>query len=79
GFMGGLGGVLIGLLSGEFVNRLLNFVASRFGGQSVRLFYSPLWFIFAILIFSAFVGFITGFAPARRASKIDPLDALRYK
>lgn len=79
GFMGGLGGVLIGLLSGELVNRLLNFVASRFGGQSVRLFYSPLWFIFAILIFSAFVGFITGFAPARRASKIDPLDALRYK
>jgi putative ABC transport system permease protein len=79
GFLGGLGGVVIGLLSGEIVNRLINFVASRFGGESVRLFYSPLWFIFAILLFSAFVGFITGFAPARRASKIDPLDALRYK
>ena len=79
GFLGGFGGVTIGLLGGEVVNRLINFVAARFGGESVRLFYSPLWFIFAILIFSAFVGFITGFAPARRASKIDPLDALRYK
>lgn len=79
GFLGGFGGVLIGLLGGEIVNRLINFVASRFGGEAVRLFYSPLWFIFAILLFSAFVGFITGFAPARRASKIDPLDALRYK
>lgn len=79
GFLGGLGGVVIGLLGGEVVNRLINFVASRFGGESVRLFYSPLWFILAILAFSAFVGFITGFAPARRASKIDPLDALRYK
>lgn len=79
GFFGGLGGVLIGLIGGTFFNYLINFVASRFGGQSVSLFYSPLWFVMAILIFSAIVGFITGFVPARRASKIDPLDALRYK
>jgi putative ABC transport system permease protein len=79
GFLGGLGGVIIGIIGGEVVNRLINFIASRFGGESVRLFYSPLWFVMAIIIFSAFVGFITGFAPARRASKIDPLDALRYK
>lgn len=79
GFLGGVGGVLMGLITGEFSNRLINFIASRFGGESVRLFYSPLWFILAILLFSAVVGFITGFVPARRASKIDPLDALRYK
>jgi len=36
-------------------------------------------FVVSIIIFSAFVGFMTGFVPARRASKIDPLDALRYK
>jgi putative ABC transport system permease protein len=79
GFLGGLGGVVIGILGGEIFNRIINFIASRFGGQAVRLFYSPLWFVTAIIVFSAFVGLITGFAPARRASKIDPLDALRYK
>lgn len=79
GFLGGLGGVIIGLLGGEIFNRLINFVASRFGGQAVSLFYSPFWFVISIIIFSAFVGLITGFTPARRASSIDPLDALRYK
>ncbi|MDO8240457.1 MAG: ABC transporter permease [Candidatus Moranbacteria bacterium] len=79
GFLGGVSGVLIGLLGGEIFNQLINFVALRFGGQSVRLFYSPLWFIMSIIIFAAVVGFLTGFIPARRASKMDPLDALRYK
>lgn len=79
GFLGGLCGVLIGLLGGAIFNQLINFIASRFGGQSVDLFYSPPLFIAAIIIFAAVVGFITGFVPARRASKIDPLDALRYK
>ena len=79
GFLGGLGGVIIGLLGGEIVNWIVNFVATHFGGQAIRLFYSPLWFIGAILLFAAMVGFLTGFVPARRASKIDPLDALRYK
>jgi putative ABC transport system permease protein len=79
GFLGGLCGVVMGFLGGQIFNRVINLVASRFGGQSVSLFYSPLWFVMGIIVFSALVGFITGFVPARRASKIDPLDALRYK
>lgn len=79
GLLGGVGGVLVGLLGGEAFNRIINFVAARFGGDPVRLFYSPLWFVLTIIIFAAIVGFMTGFIPARRASRIDPLDALRYK
>lgn len=79
GFLGGLGGVLIGFLEGQVVNLMINLIASRFGGEQVSLFYSPLWFVMTIIIFGAFVGFLTGVFPARKASHIDALDALRYK
>jgi len=79
GFLGGLVGVFIGILEGEVFNGAVNLIATHFGGEKVDLFYSPLFFISAVIIFSAVVGFLTGVTPARRASKIDPLDALRYK
>ena len=79
GFLGGIGGIVIGLAGGELFNMLVNLVATRFGGEKVDLFYSPAWFVSMILIFSAVVGIMTGFIPARRASKVDPLEALRYK
>lgn len=79
GFLGGCAGVSIGWLGGLAFNTVINVVATRFGGQAVSLFYSPTWFVLAILVFSGVVGFMTGYVPARRASKIDPLDALRYK
>jgi putative ABC transport system permease protein len=79
GFLGGCMGVTIGWVGGYIFNTLINILATRFGGQAVSLFYSPLWFVLSILGFSGVVGLMTGYVPARRASKIDPLDALRYK
>lgn len=79
GFLGGCAGVFIGWLGGKGFNALVNLVATRFGGQQVNLFYSPTVFVLSVLAFSGIVGFMTGYVPARRASKIDPLDALRYK
>lgn len=79
GFLGALGGVILGYTEGEVLNILINLVASRFGGASVDLFFSPLWFIASVIIFGAFVGFLTGIFPARKASRIDALEALRYK
>ncbi len=79
GFLGALGGVILGMIEGEVLNFFINLVATRFGGESVDLFYSPLWFIMTVIAFGAFVGFMTGVFPARKASSIDTLDALRYK
>lgn len=79
GFLGALGGVILGYTEGEVLNILINLVASRFGGESVDLFFSPLWFISTVIAFGAFVGFLTGIFPARKASHIDALEALRYK
>jgi ABC-type lipoprotein release transport system permease subunit len=79
GFLGALGGVALGRVEGEILNALVNLVATRFGGQTSDLFFSPLWFIATVVGFGAFVGFMTGVFPARKASSIDTLDALRYK
>ena len=79
GFLGGIAGVFIGWIGGKLFNLGVNAIASHFGGESVNLFYIPYWFILTIIIFAGLVGTATGVIPARRASRIDPLDALRYK
>ncbi len=79
GFMGGVTGVAMGVALGLAVNLFLNIVAGQFGGQSVRLFSFPLGFLTFIIVFSAGVGYLTGIFPARRASSLNPLDAIRYE
>jgi putative ABC transport system permease protein len=76
---GGIMGVIIGYLTALLTNSLANYLAHSVGGQSEKLFSMPLLFAGGIIIFSFFVGFITGFYPSRRASKLNPLDALRYE
>jgi len=79
GFLGGFAGLAIGVIGGKAFNLVINILARAFGGQSINLFKYPLWFIMSLLIISGVVGFIAGFFPGRRAARIDPLDALRYK
>ena len=79
GFLGGLGGVIVGIVGGKLINLGINLLAKSFGGQAVNLFYSPVWFILFIIIFSAVVGLLTGLYPSKKAANLNPLDALRYK
>ena len=79
GFLGGAGGIVIGFLGGEIFNYGVNLLAGAFGGEKVDFFWTPFWFIFLVVLFSTFVGVATGFYPARRAAKINCLEALRYK
>ncbi|MCK5320124.1 ABC transporter permease [Candidatus Parcubacteria bacterium] len=79
GFFGGLGGVTIGWFGGVLFNYLINLLAGAFGGEKIDMFYTPYWFVILIMSFSSVVGLLTGFYPARRAAKINALEALRYK
>lgn len=79
GFLGGISGIVMGVTFGVTVNIFLNIVAGQFGGQSVSLFAFPLDFLTFIALFSAAVGYLTGIFPARRASTLNPLDAIRYE
>ncbi len=79
GFLGGMTGMGMGIIGGLAINYILNLVATHFGGAAVALFAFPATFLGFITFFSAIVGFVTGIFPARRASSISPLEAIRYK
>ncbi len=79
GFLGGMTGMFMGIAGGLSINYILNLVATHYGGAAVGLFSFPLTFLGFITVFSAVVGFVTGIFPARRASSISPLEAIRYK
>ena len=67
-----LGGGAAGILLGIGVQRLV----ARFGGWPVELYSNAILLAF---LFSAFVGVFFGFYPAHKASRLDPIEALRYE
>ena len=79
GFFGGIAGIILGVASGQLVNLIFNIAAKYMGGKSLNLFAYPLWFLGFIVVFSIFIGFATGIGPAKRASALDPLEALRSR
>ncbi|MDP3964926.1 MAG: ABC transporter permease [bacterium] len=76
---GGFLGIFVGWSAGALSNLGLNYLANRFGGEPVDVFYTPWLFILLMVTVSLGMGFLTGVYPANRASKLNPLDALRYE
>ncbi|MEY2439269.1 MAG: putative transport system permease protein [Verrucomicrobiota bacterium] len=66
-----MGGV-IGIVAGVIASKVISMI------KSWPTVISPLWMLIAFLV-SAAVGIFFGFYPAREASRLDPIDALRYE
>jgi len=84
GFIGGVGGVIVGWLAAQAINVIaiiyLAGQASQQGGAppSVAV-YTPAWLPIFALIFSTFIGMLSGLYPALRAATMIPVDALKYE
>jgi len=79
GFLGGVSGIVMGFAAQIICNFTINFIAVRMGGEAFDLFHSPFWFIFLLVSSSLLIGILTGLIPARKASAVDPLEALKRR
>jgi putative ABC transport system permease protein len=66
--IGGLIGIVVGTLIGQIVRVLSPLPA-----------YTPMWSVVIAFGFSVAVGLFFGFYPAMRASRLDPVEALRFE
>jgi len=67
-----LTGGILGLFLGVFLAKIVKILTPLPS-------YIPLWSIFVAIIFSSIVGLFFGIYPATRASKLNPVEALRYE
>jgi len=66
--LGGALGVILGIGAGELLKNVLGFDAGV-----------PIWSAGLACAVSAGIGIVFGLLPANRASRLDPVEALRYE
>ncbi len=67
--LGGIAGVILGVLIGNGISRLMN----------IKIFVVPWMWMFIGMVVCVAVGLISGYYPAHKASKLDPIESLRFE
>ncbi len=67
--IGGLFGIVLGILAGNAVSRLMG----------VSVFIIPWFWIMVAILVCVLVGVLSGFYPAYKASRLDPIESLRFE
>lgn len=76
--VGAIIGIILAIIGGQVINFVMMTVAhSRGVTGNFQLFAVPAWLILAMIAFMSLVGILVAFFPAKRANRIDPIDALR--
>ena len=78
GLLGLIGGI-IGIAFGFGISKFIEFIAIKQLGTTLLRATTPFYLFIGCLAFAFFVGAISGMLPALRASKISPVEALRYE
>jgi putative ABC transport system permease protein len=67
--LGGIGGVILGIVIGNLISRAIG----------IEIFVVPwLWMLVGMII-CIVVGLLSGYYPAHKASKLDPIESLRFE
>ncbi len=80
GFCGGALGLVISIILGRIAKLLVEKYGASMGSIPLDHIGSfPLWLILAVLGFTTFIGLVSGLYPAVKASRLNPVEALRYE